>query len=252
MPSDTLQLRLFPCTKLNIGSMIGPGAEQILRITFLFGTTLWATMPSVAFAQKEDTEIWIGSTAAGSVSGPWLGSIEAALRIDDANTREPTRIIRPMLGYRIKNVSMWVGYARVEQFPTTSPKTSENRLFQQLNWNIGKTSVVRLSSRTRLEQRYFGRAQGAAWRIREQIKATVPLVGSKVGLVATTEPFFTVQTSVAGAQTGLEQWRSSIGIVLSLSESLAFEVGYLNRYTIHHNAPDKIDHIFPLMLAYRF
>jgi hypothetical protein len=175
------------------------------------------------------------------------------LRFDDLNTREPTRVIRPMVGYQAsKQVSLWVGYTRVEQFPSGRAQTTENRLFQQLSWNMGKLGTVSLASRTRLEQRFFANGGGSAWRLREQLKASVPLTGSKVSIVVTTEPFVTLQSSVSGSSSGLEQWRSFIGVNVPLTHRVSLEAGYMNRYIVRRNAPDRIDHIFPLTLSYRF
>lgn len=245
-------MRLCAAAQLSLGSMFAATANQTMRIVLLGGATLISISPSPAFAQENDTETWIGATASGSISGPVLGSLEAMLRMDDAHMRQPTRIFRPMLGYKIKKLSLWLGYTRVEQFPSARPQTVENRLFQQLNWDTGKLGLVHLSYRTRLEQRHFSTARGSAWRMRHQIKATAPLPASKISLVATTEPFLTLKTSVAGDSSGLEQWRNSLGISIPLSHKVALEAGYLNRYIIRRGAPDKIDHVFPLTLAYRF
>jgi len=120
-------------------------------------------VPSAAQAQTEDAEIWIGATASGSISGPLLGSVEAAPRINDANTSQSTRVLRPMLGYQLsKPVSVWIGYARVEQFPTGRSPSNENRLFQQVIWNMGKLGTVGIASRTRLEQRFLENGGGTA------------------------------------------------------------------------------------------
>lgn len=218
-----------------------------------FAAGFLSATPSAAHAQEQNAEMWVSATVSGPISGPLLGSVEATLRIDDANTSQPTRVIRPMLGYKLsKPVSLWIGYTRIEQFPTGRPRATENRLFQQVSWNMGEMGLIGLSSRTRLEQRYFSNGGGSAWRLREQLKATIPLHRTHVSIIVTTEPFVTLQTSVPAANTGLEQWRNSLGVSVALSKSVAIEVGYLNRYIVRHNAPDKVDHVMPLALSYRF
>lgn len=222
-------------------------------IASAFGAGFLSVTPSAAHAQEQDAEIWIGATVSGPISGPLLGSVETTLRIDDANTSQPARVIRPMLGYQLsKPVSLWIGYTRVEQFPAGRPQATENRLFQQVSWNMGKLGSIGLSSRTRLEQRSFSNGGGSALRLREQLKAAIPLHGTNASIIISTEPFVTLQTSVPGADGGFEQWRNSLGVSVALSKSVAVEVGYLNRYIVRHNAPDKVDHIMPLALNYRF
>lgn len=182
-----------------------------------------------------------------------MASFDATLRFSDANTHEATRVFRPMIGYQAsKDVSLWLGYTRVEQFPDGRPQNNENRLFEELNLNLGHIGRVSISARTRLEQRYFENNSGSAWRFRQQLRIAVPLQGTKLSLVATTEPFVALETTVAGARHGIEQWRNSFGLATPLSRNVSVEVGYLNRYILHDNLPDSIDHIVPVTLSYHF
>jgi len=209
--------------------------------------------PTAATAQSEDAAVWIGMAVQGPVSPRLQLLLDATARFGDANTRQATRVIRPMIGYQLsKQVSLWVGYARVEQFPSARAPVYENRSFEQLSWNVGRLGRMSISARTRLEQRFFENGLGFALRVRQQVRLAIPLKGTKVSIVATTEPFLTLQSDVTGARHGLEQWRNSISFVAPVTEDISVEVGYLNRYSLHNSAPDGMDHIVPVTLAYHF
>jgi len=87
-------------------------------------------------------------------------------------------------------------------------------------------------------------------RARQLVRIAVPVRGTKISVIATTEPFITLRTDVMGARRGVEQWRNTIGCAVALSPNLSVEVGYLNRYIVRDTAPDGVDHIFPVTLSY--
>jgi len=215
---------------------------------------LWAgCLPAAAAAQSEDGELWINTAVSGPIAKDVQLSFDASARFSDANTRQPARVIRPMIGYQVsKRVGVWVGYTRVEQFPDGRAPAIENRVFEQLSWNVGRIGIASISARTRLEQRFFENGLGSALRARQLVRIAVPVGGTKISVIATTEPFVTLRTDVMGARHGVEQWRNTIGCAVSLSPNLSVEVGYLNRYIVHDTAPDGIDHIIPVTLSYHF
>jgi len=215
---------------------------------------LWlGCLPTTAAAQSEDGEVWISTAVSGPIAKDVQLSFDTSVRLSDSGTREPTRVIRPMLGYQAsKRLSLWVGYTRVEQFPNARAPAIENRMFEQLSWNIGRIGVASISVRSRLEQRFFENGVGKALRARQLIKIAVAVKGTKASIIATSEPFITLQSDVFGATHGLEQWRNSISILAPVTRNISVEIGYLNRYIRHNGDPDGVDHIIPLTLAYHF
>lgn len=215
---------------------------------------LWIScLPAAAAAQSEDGEVWINAAVSGPIAKDVQLSLDSSVRSSDANTRRPARVIRPMIGYQVsKRVSLWAGYTRVEQFPDGRAPAIENRFFEQLSWNVGRIGTASISTRIRLEQRFFENGLGSSLRARQLVKIAVPVKGTKLSILATTEPFITLQTDVGGTRHGVEQWRNSISLAVPLSPNLAVEVGYLNRYIIHDGAPDGVDHILPVTLSYHF
>ncbi|MBW8294463.1 DUF2490 domain-containing protein [Sphingopyxis sp.] len=219
----------------------------------LLAPLLISAFPAHASASEPDTEYWAGVSASGSIGGHWLGSAEISVRSDDAQMRQPTTVLRPMIGYQLhKNASVWIGYTRVEQHPDNGSQIAENRLSQQVSLNLGKIGNAHFSARTRIEQRSYEKVHGTAWRIRQQLRLAMPLQSDRASFIISTEPYFTLRTNISGSNSGLEQWRNFIGVNVPVTKSVALEAGYLNRYIKRRNAPNRVDHIFPVTLSYRF
>lgn len=206
-----------------------------------------------AAATEADFEAWSTITASGAVAGSVLASFEVSIRADDFGTRAPTTLIRPALGYQMsRNVSLWGGYARVDTRPQGQAATAENRYFQQLLWAPGSVGGVTIALRTRLEQRTVEGAKDTGWRLRQQIRATVPLRKAGLSAVVSSEPFVALNSTDFGASNGLDQWRNFAGISVPATKRLSVEFGYMNRYVQRRGRPDRVDHIIPLTLGYRF
>ncbi len=86
-----------------------------------------------------------------------------------------------MIGYQVsKRVSLWAGYTRVEQFSDGRAPAIENRFFEQLSWNVGRIGTASISTRIRLEQRFFENGLGSSLRARQLVKIAVPVKGITV------------------------------------------------------------------------
>lgn len=138
---------------------------------------LWIDcLPTAVAAQSEDGAVWINAAVSGPIAKGAQLSRDTSARFSDANTRQPARVIRPITGYQVsKLASLWAGYTRVEQFPDGRAPLIENRLFEQLSWNVGRICTTSISARTRLEQRFFENGLGSALRARQLIKIAVPI-----------------------------------------------------------------------------
>ena len=209
--------------------------------------------PVGASGLEKDFEAWSTSTATATVSGPLLASLEISVRADDRGTRGATTLIRSAIGYQVSNkLSLWVGYARVDTRRQGRSDVAENRYFQQASWNLGTIGPAAISARTRLEQRTVEGARDTGWRLRQQIKISLPLRKNGPAIVMSSEPFVGLNATDFGAVAGLDQWSNFTGINVPATRNLSVEVGYLNRYIRRPAARDRIDHIIPLTLALRF
>ena len=211
------------------------------------------TAPAAAAAPEQDFEVWTTLSATGSLQGTVLGSIEMTARADDRGTRRPLTVVRSMLGYQAaKSLSLWVGYVRQSSSPERRKAVNENRLFQQVSWNIGTVRGAAVASRTRLEQRTVEGRRDTGWRFRQQVRLSAPLRKGGPSAVATSEAFFALNSTDFGSVAGFDQWRNSAGLNFPLTKEVSIESGYLNRYIFRGAARDRMDHVIPVTVALRF
>jgi Protein of unknown function (DUF2490) len=209
---------------------------------------------AIAQGPEPDGELWTSVWVTGPVVGPLLADGEIQLRFGDKGTRRSTVQARAALGTALsKKVTVYFGYLRAQQYPRGQNPVRENRLYQQLNWSIGKVGPGTLSARTRLEQRMFETRNVTGWRARQQLRYAAPVGRTgKTAVVLTTEAFVALNTTDWGARAGLDQWRNFAGINVALGKGLTIEAGYLNRYTRRSGARDRMDHIVPVTLVWRW
>lgn len=230
--------------------MIVPTIKSRSLLAFL--TVAAFAVPAGAETPEQDFEVWSVLTATGSVAGPLLASFELSIRADDRGTRGATTLIRSSVGYQVSDrLSLWLGYARVDTRPEGRPDVAENRYFQQATWNLGSVGGASIVSRTRIEQRNIEGARDTGWRVRQQLRATVPLRRNGPSAVFSTEPSIAINSTDLGAS-GLNQWRNFVGVNVPATGNVSVELGYLNRFIRRSGLRDRVDHVVPLTLGVRF
>jgi len=107
------------------------------------------------------------------------------------------------------------------------------------------------TSRTRLEERFFDGADRAQLRLRERLRALVPL-DPKDSLDFTGELFAIVQSQTRGSPSRIDQWRLFAGVRRKLSSRLEVGGGYMLTIAPVAGGPDKLSHIPQVALALSF
>jgi Protein of unknown function (DUF2490) len=183
--------------------------------------------PVIAQGPEPDGEIWTGLWVTGPISGRLLADGEVQLRFDDKGTRRSSIQARAALGTPLsRKVTVYIGYLRAEQFPRGQSPVRENRLYQQLNWSIGKVGPGTLTARTRLEQRMFETRNITGWRARQMLRYVVPVSSkTKAGVAFATEAFVALNSTDWGARAGLDQWRNFVGVNVPLAKGVTIETG---------------------------
>jgi hypothetical protein len=210
-------------------------------------------------AQNEDFGIWVGGFVNGKLppslndsAGRWRVWLDVQIRYGDDASTFAQGIFRPGVGYSLSRAwTVWLGYAynRTEP-PYASTSTYENRIWEQATWSdlIGKS---RLSSRTRLEQRFVSTGSETGWRLREFLKLSVPIKGIWSAVVSD-EYFYNLNSTNYGATAGSDRNRFFIGPGVKISPTVTIEAGYLHQYTFRNNAPDKTDNILAVSVFWNY
>lgn len=199
--------------------------------------------------ETHDEQMWVNVTGMGSI-GNIAYFAEIQPRIGRGVSRLDQLLIRPAIGVKLSDtLSIYQGYARVRTPVDTGPDTVEDRSFQQISWKLGK----RLSSRTRLEQRWLSTGSDMGWRLRQMLRFAQPLSDTKgsVAALGYIEGFAALNDTDWGARRGLDRVRSFIGAEVPVGGMSTLEIGYLNQTVNQASRSDTMDHVASISLFLR-
>ena len=174
---------------------------------------------------------------------------------DDANGFGQS-IVRPAVGYELnENLTFWVGYGWISETPPGGTNFDENRIFQQLLWSRSRRQS-KLTSRTRLEQRFVGRGDDTGWRLRQFYKFLRPFeFEPRLSAVVWDEAFFDLNSTDWGQSGGFSQNRVFTGFGWTLErlpQAPRIEIGYMHQYIHRQGADDTHNHIVGINWFARF
>ncbi len=228
------------------------------RKRLLLAALALASAGPAAAQTTQDTQLWLNTTLFGS-HGDFVYFAEVQPRFGSDISRLDQLILRPAVGWKLNDaLTVYQGYARVENTPAGAPSFSENRSFQQLSWEIGEFAKFKLSSRTRFEQRWQSDGRDVGFRFREMLRASHPIFDEASGLraVGWSEVFVALNDTDWGAQAGFDQIRTFVGLEIPLQDKAqgksTVEVGYLNQTVNAPAARVEINHILSLNLSLRY
>jgi len=220
-----------------------------------------AAFAPVALAQTEnDTGLWFAFVSQGrfvhedSFQGRLRWWLDVHSRQGTDGERFELGIIRPAIGYALSDrVTAHIGYAYIPTDPRGRDSFIEQRIWQQVVWNL-PTEGFTLQSRTRLEQRFTETGGETGWRLRQFFKATVPLTEDHRWYVsAWDEGFVDLGDTRWGQREGFRQNRAFLGLgrITDLAPSSALEVGYMNQW-LDLPALDRYNHILSITYSMSF
>lgn len=179
-----------------------------------------------------DEALWVNATVMGRVEGPVVFFAEVQPRIGDGVSRLSQLLLRPAVGVELsKAVTLYQGYARVIDPVENGADRREDRLFQQITWNVGKLGRLEVQSRTRLEERWRSDGNGMSLRARQMMRFEYPLApGTKrLAALGSIEGFVGLKSAEWGGVTGFDQVRTFVGVEIPLAGTSTIEAGYLNQ-----------------------
>ncbi len=219
-----------------------------MRVLVAAGLALWA-MPAKA---QDDGQAWTQVLVLGSIKDDLIFWAEGQARITDA-AHASQFIVRPAIGLRLSaTTAAHLGYAYVRTDPVNGTTTNEHRVWEQLTFPIvrNRRGLV-ITGRSRVEQRLVEGRRDTGWRLRQFVRAQMPVrPGSTVAGVVIVEGFYAANSTDWGARAGFDQVRTFLGVSVPISKQFVIEPGYLNQ-TIFRRGPDRINHVASLSLIAR-
>lgn len=161
-------------------------------------------------------------------------------------------IARPAIGWHpTSNLVLHLGYAYIPAFrDNAADPAAEQRIWQQVIWNHKLSSVLKLSGRLRLEQR-FGDGDDVGHRVRAFLRGQWnPSATSPIFFAVWDELFWQLNDTDWGAESGFDQNRLFVGLGVPTGlTGLRAEVGYMYVY-VNRSALDHHDHVLAINLFY--
>lgn len=202
-------------------------------------------------SDDDDFEAWQQVIVSTQVRPGLSAHMEVQTRFDDDASNFNQLLLRPSIGFRVwKDVELTFGYAYVLTEPTSGPDTYENRIWEQIAFPIlERPGDFTLSNRTRLEQRF--RDDETSWRLREQLRLTIPIGRPDVEFVGWSEVFINLNDTNWAGEAGIDRWRNFAGIGFALGPYLRIEPGYINQL-VNRPSGDTVDHILNVTMNVRY
>ena len=212
-------------------------------------------LPAAASAQaNDDFQQWLTVSARGEIAPQVVLQTEGIARFSGDRGGLYQLQMAALLGYELMDgVTLWGGYVQSHEY-RGGDLTVERRARQQITAdNFLRLGSVALSGRVRTEQRWRDNAQGSAWRVRPQLRATIPLGDkSDPALSLSEELFFNLNDQPFQSRDGLERARSAAALLIPLTPGVRGELGYLNQHRFVRGAPDSDEHALTLALGFTF
>jgi hypothetical protein len=201
---------------------------------------------------QDDGQAWAQLLAQGSIKGDFIFWAEAQTRLTDA-TRGAQIIYRPAIGIRLaRDTTAHIGYAFIHSDPANGTATSEHRIWEQLSFPIVRNARgLYVWGRSRIEQRMFEGRRDTGWRLRQFVRAQMPLRrGGTLSGVIVVEGFYTANSTDWGARAGIDQLRTFAGLSIPVGKKVNLEPGYLNQ-TVFRRGPNRTNRIASINMFVR-
>lgn len=147
-----------------------------------------------------------------------------------------------LLGYQLdRKMTIWVGYTHQTAMSHGRTTAIEQRFRQQINLdNVASLGLARFGGRLRLEQRWRQGYAETGWRVRPQVRFSVPLTGG-FALMVSHESFINLSKTGFQSESGEERMRNAIAMLLPLNKYFSAEFGYLQQhiFTVGNTARDS-------------
>lgn len=213
------------------------------------------TSAAPAWASDHDAQTWASITATTALSPQLDATLEQHSRYTDEVSRVGQVLIRPSVTYKLpRGWSVTAGYVYVRTRFANTVANDEHRTWQQVGYTFASNpaSGLALTGRTRVEQRFRPDADGTGWRLRQQLRAQIPLPGGgPVRAVVWNETFVGLNTTEWDRHRGVDQTRTFIGASLPVAKGITVEPGYLNQ-TVFRIGPERVNHILAANVFARF
>lgn len=225
-----------------------------LKVSLLLLALMLAASSSTWAGAEEDGGYWFNVHMQGDLPMQNVGwSMDTNPRYRNEGKHLDYLYLRPAVFYKLDSrSSVWLGHDTIIGHPAGKSAYRETRWYEQFQYQFEPISTVTFSSRTRLEERRRGGFRNTGHRLRQMIKASLPLkMNSKLSVVVYDELFININETDWGARHGIDQNRIFIGGNWKFNRHAYLEAGYLNQF-VNKATVNLENHVISATLGFRF
>ena len=200
---------------------------------------------SPACAQQEDEQLWLQVNTNVPLSEDVRLTLEQIARFSDRQDGLYQTEFGGLLSYRVtKGMELGFGYRKVGAHNGNTGE-NEDRLRQQVVASFG-----RVTTRFRVDERFYATGSGVGVRIRPLVRYNHPLGRKGLALFVSHESFILPNSTSWGQRSGYERMRNLVGLVIPIGRQLSADVGYLNQFRPGRSGTrGQMDHAFNVQLT---
>lgn len=199
-------------------------------------------------AHAEGVQFWPALSVSAPVVGQWQIQADLVARTRGGYAAGQAYVRLGLLHPIAPHLVAGAGYLHAASYSARGAATADDQLFQQLVWDV-PAGPVRVTARTRLEQRFQQGVRETSWRLRQQIKLLIPVGHHGLRASLYVEPMFDLNHTPAVRQ-DFDQMRSFAGVNLPVARDATLEIGYLGQF-VHRPTGDYWVHAVPMTLSVR-
>lgn len=178
---------------------------------------------------------------------------DATLLLTDNASRAGLGLIRVIVLKHVdERLAIGGGYTLTKGNPPVGHPFVEHRAVQETNLRLlHSPSGITITSRTRLEARLRERDRGLDFRLRQQVRAELPLPSASARAVLWNECFYGLDSARWSGRTGPALMLNFAGFRVPVTESVAIEPGYLNQVAFIRGR-NRVAHVAVLTVSKRY
>jgi hypothetical protein len=202
--------------------------------------------PLTVAAQQSDEQLWSQVNVSTPVGDNVRLTLESIARFGNAADGLAHTEFGGQLSHKLSGaVEVAAGYRHVQDYDHGRAVPNEERLRQTVTVALGSG----LSARLGFEQRFSSAGSGTGFRLRPRLGLRLPLGSDGLGLFATHEDFFNLNTAAWGPRRGHERMRHTLGLSIPLAKGIRSDWGYLHEYRFGRGrSRDQMTHAATLAL----
>lgn len=220
-----------------------------LFLSFLFVILLNFLIFNNSYALDTSSKTWGDLTITGQLFNlPNLNYIlEDQPRYDNSQNQFQRNVAKTGLGYTVApNINVWLGYQNNSD-DLISNAEQQNRIWEQLVWDIADQKDYDFVSQTLLDQTYQVAQTGWNDRFRQKLTLRLPnKLFDKYDPVFSDEIFVNLTRPDWVSTRVLNQNRAFIGVDIPVSKNTYVEVGYMNQYLFEESTANQMNNILYL------